>query len=306
MAETYTDAITVLNQRLAALGPVSVTMPFQVEETYKECRPSIGSHSREGGGEPTVQCDDKKRIVSKTRLEQRNLTVSDAEISSNKDAVFSAVVTHSFPNDLIENSLDNINCSQSVINASVNFTLTANKSQSIAINDSITTTITGMVSTKASLFGQEISAQLTLSQGRTQATTTTSGSSGGYTITGSGSFAVPAGKRILARLSSYKVQASAPFKIPVIVDGNLSPNDGAKKRLAEVLSEQDRTFIISGELISNDVSKGQLDLLEMPVDLSRCASQQGLLQTAVDIPEGSRSYLSRIRIKNKRVISAAF
>ena len=288
-AQTYTDALSQINQKLQELGPMSVTIPYEQEIEYEEC----SSHPTESGSDCPIKFKRKKKVI-RQRVEQTTLRVESLSSSFTNEPTLKPASYTDFPRDLIESSMVYKNCTNSQGNTSVSLTLNATRSKAVAISRSIKNSVGGSFSVKAKVFTVEGSATVILSQDVTNSTVQTDTRGDSYTISASASIVLPPKTSILSILRSYKIQAKVPFTIVGTLDGPVNMNDKGYRTVSGAIpAEADRSFTVEGELIANDFSKGYLEFFNVENECrsdDRSVSAQAFIPRQGQVVRGTNRY----------------
>lgn len=81
---------------------------------------------------------------------------------------------------------------------------------------------------------------------------------------------MPAQSAVALQVYTWPVTYAARFHTTVTVDADLSPNDKKYNRLSDVLTEDQRTFLIGGEINVVDAAKAKPSSWDIPFNASLC------------------------------------
>jgi hypothetical protein len=293
-SQTYVDVNESISQALANYGEVPVTTPYDVDIPYEECHSVGREHERD-------VCATRHRHETRTRTENAVLSASNISISYSNIPRLEEIVYRSFPNDLVESSRNIINCLPYSVTSNVNLTLTSGRSHSVNITKSVSRATSDSFGFSATIYGVGVNARVGVTQNSTSGTATSSGETETISVSGSGTLVLPAHSRAIATLRAYRVQAALPFTVTAVANADLSPNDRQLLHLADALPESARTFEVKGEILSNNVSNGEMLFFDAPLEAGMC--QPGVSQTQTEfVPTtGQRLTVSRMRARRVQI-----
>jgi hypothetical protein len=267
-AQTTTDVPQTVSSLLKAFGPVSYTTSVQIQTQCKDFDPSTGAWI-------WSPCLETETVTT-----HQILTASNFVIVSRTDPEFGAPIYTDFPTNLTANFATIRNCnqpppppsSQTPPSTQVNLSVTVTRTTSVTISQSFTKGGSDNIGIN---LGEKdvggITGNISVTESNTSGTATTTADAQGVTQAEINSYPEPWMSSELVGISAYRIGISIPFTLTAAIDADISPNDRGFKKLSDVITAAQRTFLISGQIVTDTASKAQVTNYPVqPLSASDC------------------------------------
>ncbi|WP_171136506.1 hypothetical protein [Ruegeria sp. HKCCC1038] len=291
---TLTDVRAVFEDAARARGPVPLRVKVEIPRCRRVCdymfsepsEPNTISQSTSTEKTTPQFCWDDCWTEEKWETRQIGLSVGEIAPTSVGPIEFGQPDFSAFPQQPFYSGLIAQNCSSTVTDGRVSQSM----SSSISVADSygMTKSVTNTRGFTLDLryvnpsFGSVGGAvQFSNSVTHSQSRTTTEARN--LSATATAAFGVPPkGSAVAAILVAYRQTGTIPFTSRVVFDAPVNHNDGGIKHVSDFLAEQQRSFLVQGQLELSSASNGIVVFKDAPFVEDRCGEAE--LEGMVYVP----------------------
>jgi hypothetical protein len=235
----YTDVAGVVNQLLAAHGPVPVTVQVPTQVQVEVCGPS--------GDPPRFRCNPGWKTVMKPQTTSKILTASNIRAVSTSDVAFGTLTKTTLPDVIGAASLELCNTGATTGSQGVTFSEQIQHTDSTTITHSVTNTLSASLGGSYVVVpGLTLNTSVQIGTSNTTSNASLSGTALSTTLQINETEPVPPQSRYAVEFLVTPTQFNVPFSATVTVDADLGANDPGLAHLSDIADQSKRTFSVDG------------------------------------------------------------
>jgi hypothetical protein len=279
-----TDIQGVVNQMLAAYGPVSVTVQIPVTVPVTVCHM--------GGDPPRFSCQQGTKIVQQPQTTTPLLAASNIRIVQNTNLTFGTSVQTTLPAFVAAASIDVCNPNPTTGSATAQYSQQIQQTDTVTFTHQVTNTISSTVGGKFPLGGGiDLNASLNVGQSSSSSTANLTGTAITQGLQLSVTEQVPAESHYAIEFMITPTQFAVPFSATVTIDADLSKNDKGLNSLSDIANQASRAFTVDGTITSSVGLAVNANFEQLQFSPAVCPASAGLVVKPFKIDENAKFIL---------------